>query len=225
MCGRYTLRATPEQLVEIFDLLRVPETTPRYNIAPTQSVAIVRQAPSGGRELAQARWGLIPSWAKDDKLASTLINARAETAATKPAFRSAMRHRRCLIPADGFYEWQVVPGSKTKQPLWITLRDAPVFAFAGLWEQWNDPTGTPVETCTILTTTANELLKPIHERMPVILDAASYARWLDPATKDGAALADLLTAFPAERMTCTAVSTLVNSPRNDKPECLAPAAP
>jgi putative SOS response-associated peptidase YedK len=222
MCGRFTLRATPEQLTEVFNLVRVPENRPRYNIAPTQSVAVVRADSERKRELVMLRWGLIPSWAKDAGLASTLINARSETAAAKPAFRGAMRHRRCLIPADGFYEWQAIPGSKTKQPLWITLRDAALFAFAGLWEHWNDPANGPVETCTILTTSANALLKPIHDRMPVILHPQDYDRWLDPQNKDAATLADLLASYPAERMSITAVSTLVNSPRNEKPECLEP---
>jgi putative SOS response-associated peptidase YedK len=146
MCGRYTLRVSPAELAEIFETLRTIEWSPRYNIAPTQTVVAVRQSENDGRELALLRWGLIPSWAKDMKIGSSLINARADGVATKPSFRHAFKKKRCLIPADGFYEWQAVPGQKAKQPFHIGVRDTPVFAFAGLWEEWTDPEGKPVRT-------------------------------------------------------------------------------
>jgi len=223
VCGRYTLRTTPAQLAEIFGVLRELDSQPRYNIAPTQTVAALRTAADGkGRELAALRWGLVPSWAKYLKISSSLINARGETVATKPAFRSALRRRRCLIPADGFYEWQAVPGQKTKQPYFISLCDEPVFAFAGLWEHWTSPEGAGVDSCTIVTTDANEFMQPIHNRMPVILERADYECWLDPECQVPEAVLPLLRQFPAERRQRTAVSTLVNSPRNERPECLLP---
>ena len=163
MCGRYTLRVAPAELAEIFGVLETIEWSPRYNIAPTQTVAAVRPQEQGtGRELALLKWGLIPFWAKDTKIASSLINARAETVATKPAFRAALKKKRCLIPADGFYEWQAIPGQKTKQPYFITVQDVPVFAFAGLWEHWTSAEGRRVDTCTIITTDANELMQKVH---------------------------------------------------------------
>lgn len=221
MCGRYTLRVSPVELAEIFDSLRTIEWSPRYNIAPTQTVAAVRRATqSATRELVLLKWGLIPSWADDPKIGSSLINARAETVATKPAFRSAMKRKRCLIPADGFYEWQAVPGQKAKQPFYVGVRDLPVFAFAGLWEHWTNPAGTPVETCTIITTDANELMQSVHTRMPVILDPGDYDLWLDCDGHAPAEVLPLLKPFPAERMQLAPVSTLVNSPRNDRPECI-----
>jgi putative SOS response-associated peptidase YedK len=221
MCGRYTLRVSPAELAEIFGVLETIEWSPRYNIAPTQMVAAVRPVEQGsGRELALVKWGLIPFWAKDAKIASSLINARAETVATKPAFRAALKKKRCLIPADGFYEWQTIPGQKTKQPYFIGVRDVPVFAFGGLWEHWTSPEGTRVDTCTIITTDANELMRQVHTRMPVILDPADYSRWLDRDRQDPQEVLPLLKPFPAEKMQLVPVSTLVNSPRNDKPECV-----
>jgi putative SOS response-associated peptidase YedK len=197
------------------------EWTPRYNIAPTQTVAAVRSAESGdGRELSLVKWGLIPSWAKDAKIGNSLINARADTVATKPSFRSAFKKRRCLIPADGFYEWKAIPGQKVKQPYLIGIRDAPAFAFAGLWERWSAPDGQKVDSCSIITTDANELMAQVHNRMPVILDSADYDRWLDRNRQDPQDVADLLKPFPAERMQLTPVSTLVNSPRNDTAKCV-----
>lgn len=219
MCGRFTLRATPAQLVEVFALLREPDLQPRFNIAPTQPVAVVRETGTG-RELSLVRWGLIPSWAKDPKIGSSLINARSESAAEKPSFRAAFKKRRCLIPCDGFYEWQAIPGQKTKQPWLIAVQDAPVFAFAGLWESWRNAAGVALETCSILTTSANELLRPLHDRMPVILDPAGYALWLDPQVQTAEPLLPLMTQFPAGRMYRFPVSTLVNSPRNERPECV-----
>ncbi len=225
MCGRYTLRVSPAELAQIFDVVRSFDWSPRYNIAPTQTVAAVRMGQDGkGRELSLLKWGLIPSWAKDPKIGSTLINARAETVATKPSFRSAFRKRRCLIAVDGFYEWQAVPGQKTKQPYFITVKDVPAFAFAGLAEHWTNPAGTDLETCSIITTTANSLMQPIHNRMPVIVDPAEYEQWLDPSQQDPDALVSLLKQFPAEQMQAVPVSTLVNSPRNESPECVVPLA-
>lgn len=167
MCGRFTLRVPAAELVEIFRLLRRPDVQPRYNIAPTQPVAVVRRI-DRGRELSMLRWGLVPSWAKDPKIGARMINARAETVATKPAFRTALRRRRCLVPADGFYEWAKSAGG-TKQPHYITRRDGRPFAFAGLWESWDGPDGSSIESCTIVTTEANDLVGRIHDRMPVIL--------------------------------------------------------
>ena len=194
----------------------MPALPLRYNIAPTQRVAAVRQQAETDRELVQLRWGLIPSWAKDAAIGSSLINARSETAAKKPSFRSAMRKRRCLIPADGFYEWRRVGGEK--QPYLIGLLDDAVFAFAGLWEAW-DKGGERVESCTILTTSANELLKPLHDRMPVIVAPADYAQWLDPAIVDPAEVQPLLRAYPPDQMRYYPVDSRVNSPRNDDPQC------
>jgi putative SOS response-associated peptidase YedK len=217
------LRVSPAELAEIFGVLRAIDSPPRYNIAPTQSVAAVRLAgQGGGRELGLFRWGLIPAWAKDARIGSSLINARAETLATKPAFRSALNRKRCLIPADGFYEWQAVPGEKVKQPFFIGVRDVPVFAFAGLWEQWTAPEGNVLQTCTIVTTEANELMRRVHTRMPVILDPADYDRWLDCPRHDAQSAIGLLKPFPSERMQLVPVSTLVNSPRNELAACVEP---
>lgn len=229
MCGRYTLKAPKAQILERFGIARdlTPKTLfQRYNIAPSQPVAAVRIARDGVRELVPLRWGLIPHWAKEAKTDYSTINARAESVATKPAFRDAFRRRRCLIPADGFYEWQVRPGSKLKQPWYVTLRDGEPFAFAGLWERWEPRpglAGEAVESCTILVTDANELVRPIHDRMPVMLDPADYETWLRP-THDLSALHALLKPYPAQAMTAWKISTRVNNPRNDDPACLAPYA-
>lgn len=218
MCGRYTLTSGGEAVAQQFQLAETPQLAPRYNIAPTQPVAVVR-GPAGGRELALLRWGLIPSWAKDLSVGARMINARAETAADKPAFRSAMRQRRCLILADGFYEWQALPGGK--QPFYFQLAERGPFALAGLWEQWRGPDGAPVQSCTILTTEANDLLRPLHDRMPVILRPADYHTWLDPKLQDPGALQALLAAYPAELMTARPVSKAVNKVGNDGPELIA----
>jgi len=223
MCGRYTLRVSPAELADLFEIVNSFDWSPRYNIAPTQTVAAVRPVAEGdGRELALLKWGLIPFWAKDAKIGSNLINARADTVATKPAFRAALTRKRCLIPADGFYEWKAIPGQKTKQPYLISVRDVPAFAFAGLWEHWTNPEGQRVDSCTIITTDANELMQQVHYRMPVIFDPADYGRWLDRDLQDPATVTDLLKQFPVERMQLVPVSTLVNSPRNEKPECVQP---
>jgi putative SOS response-associated peptidase YedK len=168
-------------------------------------------------------WGLIPSWAKDPAIGSRMINARGETLAEKPSFRSAFRRRRCLIPADGFYEWQQVPGHKTKTPMYIRLKSGEPFAFAGLWESWNAPDGSNILSCTIITTSPNALMQPIHNRMPVILPASAYAQWLEPGEQNPADLQPLLQAYPPEEMTAYPVSTLVNRPENDVAACIQPA--
>ena len=221
MCGRFTLRTSPREVAELFEVPGPVQLTLRYNIAPTQSIAAVRQSEAGVRELATLRWGLIPSWAKDASLGGSLCNARAEGISTKPAFRSAFKKRRCLIPADGFYEWQKLDASgRKKQPYYITLEEG-LFAFAGLWEFWKSPDG-GVESCTLITTEPNELMTPIHDRMPVILPRAAWPLWLDPAVQEPDVLTGLLQPYPAERMRVTPVSTLVNSARNEHPDCLRP---
>ena len=218
MCGRFTLRTPPRDIAELFRLVDVPELHPRYNIAPTQPVAAVRQI-GQDRELSLFQWGLIPSWAKDPRMGAQLINARAESIATKPSFRSAFRRRRCLIFADGFYEWQKTR-AKTKQPFYIRLANDRLFAFAGLWEHWEGADSAAIESCTIITTDANDLLRPLHDRMPVILPEQEYGRWLDPQLDDPVKLQALLKPYPAEQMTAYPVSTFVNSPRSESPRCI-----
>jgi len=220
MCGRYELHTHPAALALAFGLPFPPEIRPRYNIAPMQDVPIVRATRSGGRELAQVRWGLVPRWAKDASIGARMINARAETVATKPAYRTALRWHRCLIPADGFYEWAVVPGGG-KRPLHVTMKDGGPFAFAGLSERWRTPSGDTLDTCTIITTPANALLAPVHDRMPAIVAPADYARWLDSEVQD---VADLLTPFPPEALRFHPVSTRVNSVRNDDATLIEPVA-
>ena len=221
MCGRFTLTASAEKLQEFFPLFDVPALLPRYNIAPTQMVAALRQLPEDKPQFCQLRWGLIPSWAKDKKIGASLINARADTVATKPAFRAAFKRRRCLILADGFYEWRTM-AKKVKQPYHIHLRDRRPFAFAGLWETWQGE-DQPLESCTIITTEANELIQTLHVRMPVILAPKFYSPWLDPAPKDPGIWQELLQPFPAEEMALDAVSTTVNNVRNQGPDCLREA--
>jgi putative SOS response-associated peptidase YedK len=186
-------------------------------------VAAVRASPDAGRrELVPLKWGLIPSWAKDPKIATQCLNARAETVAEKPAFRSAFKKRRCLILADGYYEWTGPKGKK--QPWHFHLHNRAPFAFAGLWEHWRPPEGDPVETCTIITTDANELAAKYHDRMPIILHTADYSRWLDPANQSVDDLTPLLVPYPTEEMEVAAASTRVNSPKNEGPDCLKPVA-
>lgn len=227
MCGRFTLRTPMHQVADAFAVTHW-ESEPasfvaRFNIAPTQLVAAIRARADGpGRSLTQLQWGLIPSWADDPAIGSGMINARSESVATKPAFREAFRRRRCLIPADGFYEWR--KNERPKQPYFIHLRDELPFAFAGLWEHWNHGELT-IDSCTVVTTTANDLLRPLHERMPVILDRAGCEQWLDPALDDEARLQSLLTPYPSEQMAFYAVSTKVNSARCDEPVCIEAAAP
>lgn len=221
MCGRYSLIQPDPVLSEFFQVGTVPHLTPRYNIAPSQSVPVVRlHTASDQRECQMLRWGLIPSWSKDLQIGSRLINARSETVAEKPAFRAAFKQRRCLVLADGFYEWQR-QGSR-KQPFYFRMRESVPFAFAGLWESWQGGNDRPIESCTILTTAANSLLQTVHDRMPVILSPETYDRWLDPEIQALPDLQDLLQPYPAEAMTAYPVSTQVNSPAHDDPTCIQP---
>jgi putative SOS response-associated peptidase YedK len=222
MCGRFTLTVDPADLQLLLNLGELPsELSPRYNIAPTQPVAVV--ADPASRRVEMFRWGLIPSWAKDPSIGSRMINARGETLDEKPAFRAAFKRRRCAVLADGFFEWQKIEeGQRTlKRPYHIRLASGKPFAFAGLWEMWKSSEGEDVRTCTIVTGEPNSLMQPIHDRMPVILDAESMWEWLDPdATPVG--LRALLEPYPADQMEAYVVSTLVNKPENDVPECIAP---
>ena len=221
MCGRFTLFEADKILSKEFGVSSVPPLSPRYNIAPSQPIAAVRTPHTGtGRELALLRWGLIPSWSKDPAIGNRLINARAETAGEKPSFRNAFRRRRCLIPANGFYEWQ--RQERGKQPYFVRMRDGRIFAFAGLWDRWESPDEGVIETCTILTTAANAVLAPIHDRMPVILPQTDYARWLDPTLKDPDSLSPLLVPFPPEKMLAIPVSPRVNAPSTDDEKCITP---
>jgi len=219
MCGRYTLTTPTQLLRERFALVSAPNVLPpRFNIAPGQDVAVVRHGRA--RRLEMFRWGLVPSWAKDPAIGNRMINARAETLAEKPSFREAFRRRRCLVLADGFYEWK--KEGKQKTPMYVRLRSREPFAFAGLWESWH-PSGTEeIRSCTIVTTTPNQLLVPIHDRMPVILALDEYDAWLEAEPRAAEELRDLLRPFPADRMEAYPVSRLVNSPANDRPECVAP---
>jgi putative SOS response-associated peptidase YedK len=221
MCGRFALAATGEEVAAHYQLSEVPFVVPRYNVAPTQPVAAVRLNNAGDREFTFFQWGLIPSWAKDPSMGSKMINARAETAAEKPAFRAAFKRRRCLLPATGFYEWRQMNGHK--QPMYIHEGDRGLMSLAGLWEVWQAPDGGLLETCTILTTTPNALMEPIHNRMPVILDPLDYDMWLDPDTAVDQ-LPHLLRPYDPERMAAYPVSTAVNRPQNDTEECIAPLA-
>ncbi len=221
MCGRFTLAIDRSELLAAFPWLSPPEQlVPRFNIAPTQPVLAV---PNDAQNQANFfLWGLIPSWAKDPKMGNRMINARAETLADKPAFRAAYKRRRCLIPASGFYEWRKEPGSKSKTPMHIRMKSGQPFAFAGLWEIWH-PGDEHLLSCTIITTDANELLTPIHDRMPVILPPDAYEQWLDPQERADGGLRNLLKPYPSDEMEAYPVSTLVNSPANDTPECILPA--
>ncbi len=222
MCGRYRLSRRKQLVEEYFDSVsEEQEWGPRYNIAPTQSVPVIRQNPKEPRrELSLARWGLVPSWSKDSSAAARMINARSETADTKPAFRDALKFRRCLIPADGFYEWQ--KNGRAKQPYCFEVRDGELFAFAGVWESWRDASGKVLETFSILTTTPNAVTAAIHDRMPVILDPDSYDLWLDPGMTDVPAAADLLKPCDARLMRCYPVSSRINHVANDDEACSMP---
>lgn len=228
MCGRYTLATPLNDVAEAFGVAAGglvpfrPAYKPRYNIAPTQPVIAVRQADDGDREFALLRWGLIPSWARDEKIGYSTINARAETVADKPAFRAAFKRRRCLIPADGYYEWQVTGGTKskpTKQPYRIHYTDERPFGMAGLWERRGEGPDA-VESCTIIVTSANAGLTKIHDRMPVIIEPADYGLWLDPEFQSREKLLSLLRPSPDEALTAYPVSTAVNNPRHDSPDCI-----
>jgi len=216
MCGRYELHAQPAAIALAFGLAHPPQLRPRYNVAPMQDVPIVRLNAAGERELLQVRWGLVPRWAKDPSIGNRMINARGETVATKPAFRNAFRRHRCLVPANGFYEWRPTPDGH-KQPLWIGRKDGALVGFAGLFERWLAPDGHPLDTCTILTTDANDLIAKLHDRMPVIVAPEDYQRWLDP---EDPGPQDLVKPFPGERMTWYPVSMRVNSVRHDDAACI-----
>ncbi len=223
MCGRFSLGASASTLAAQFGLFETPAWSPRYNIAPTQEILVVVRDPTDARRQARLyRWGLIPSWAKDPSIGNQMINAQAETAATKPAFRVAFRKRRCLILADGLYEWK--KEGRQKQPFHIRLRDGRPFAFAGLWEHWEGAGGTAIDSCTILTTIPNALLRPLHHRMAAVFGANDYDLWLDPSVQDVHRLQSLLQPYPAEEMTAYPVSSRVNNPINDTPECIQPLA-
>jgi putative SOS response-associated peptidase YedK len=197
----------------------VQDLSPRYNIAPSQSIAAIRVAPEARqREFVRLHWGLIPPWAKDRKIGYSTINARAETVDSKPSFRSAFKKRRCLILADGFYEWQKSEDKK-KQPFHIHMKDNRPFAFAGLWERWKGG-GEEIESCTIIVTEGNDVMKPIHDRMPVILDPADYGLWLDPEADNASQLRELLQPYAGDDLEADPVSTLVNSPKNDVAACV-----
>lgn len=215
MCGRYFLHSSADRLTRLFGEMPMPRLAPRYNIAPTQPVPIVRQAANGRREMVLVRWGLIPGWSKGPDPRFGMINARSETAATRPAYRNAFRYRRCLVPADGFFEWRVVDGAK--QPYVLTARDGRPLALAGLWEHWQDPAGNEIESCSILVREADAQVRPIHDRMPVIVDPASFDLWLDLRSQKPGPLETLLAAQRPPALEIYPVGRAVNSPKNDRP--------
>ncbi|MBW7885405.1 MAG: SOS response-associated peptidase [Caldilineaceae bacterium] len=223
MCGRFTLYVTPEELASYFGLAEAPVLAPRYNIAPTQPVGVVRLDPRGqAREWALTIWGLIPSWSQDPSIGARLINARAETVDEKPSFRTAFKRRRCIVPASGFYEWK--KSGSGKQPHYITSADGAPLGFAGLWERWTGPDGTELESCTILTTDPNEKMSELHNRMPVILAPEDFSEWLGTGGDDTPAtlaiLKHLFRPYPAERLEIYPVSLYVNNPRNEGAQCV-----
>jgi putative SOS response-associated peptidase YedK len=222
MCGRFTLTVNPAEVQETFSSYSFPQQfAPRFNIAPTQPVLAI---PNDDQNIADFFvWGLIPMWAKDPSIGNRMINARGETLEEKPAFRSSLKYKRCLILADGFYEWKGAEGKKVKTPFFIHMKDRKPFAFAGLWDSWNSPDGSLVKSCTIITTEPNELTGIIHNRMPVILHPRDYAKWLDPSPQTPDQLKPLIKPFPADLMDAYPVSTLVNTPANDRPELVVPA--
>ena len=222
MCGRFTLTVDPAEAQDTFSIYSFPEKfAPRFNIAPTQPVLAI---PNDDKFTADFfMWGLIPMWAKDPQIGNRLINARSETLAEKPSFRGSLKYKRCLILADGFYEWKGAPGKKAKTPFFIHMKNRKPFAFAGLWDSWNSPDGSQIKTCTIITTEPNELMSLLHNRMPVILHPRDYAKWLDPSAQTPDQLLPLLRPFPADKMDAYPVTPLVNKPANDIPELVVPA--
>jgi putative SOS response-associated peptidase YedK len=214
MCGRYVLASPGAVIAEHFRLSEVPAYTPRYNIAPTMDALVVRETPAGEREAVMLRWGLVPAWTKDPASGSRMFNARAEGVADKPAFRAAFRRRRCLVPADGFYEWQPVAGGR-KQPYFIRLASGAPLALAGLWEHWHSPGGDAIATFTIVTTAANEAMRAFHDRMPVLVAPADHDEWLSSPNPSA-----LLGPWAGEPFEIRPVSTRVNSARNDSPDLL-----
>ena len=220
MCGRFALKAPPRTIQEHFALPEAVDLTPRYNIAPSQPVAVVRHLPDRSfRQLDMLRWGLVPHWARDMKIGYRMINARSETLAQKPSFRTPFKRRRCLVVADGFFEWR--HAGKAKQPYYLRLKNDSVFAFAGLWDSWHSPDGNIVESCAIITTGANELIRGIHDRMPVILPPGHYEAWLQGSTPQET-LPGFLAPYPAKEMAAYPVGPAVNSPKNDTPACIKP---
>jgi putative SOS response-associated peptidase YedK len=218
MCGRFTLRTSAQEVAKTFGLLEVPDLRLRYNVAPTQQVLTITLQ-DGKRQGRLRRWGLVPSWADDPKIGYRMINARAETVADKPAFRSAFKRSRCLVVADGFYEWKKGADTKTKQPYYIRLKKDRPFAFAGLAEHWTR-NGEAIDSCTLITTDPNELMAEIHDRMPVILPPEDYDLWLDPEFEGKEKLLSLLRPYPADEMKAYPISALVNSPKNDVAACI-----
>ena len=219
MCGRFAQRSPARKVAKQFKVEEVPPLAERYNVAPAQTVLAVREG-SDGREATLLKWGLVPRWAKDSRIGNKLINARSETVAEKPSFREAFARRRCLVPLDGFYEW--ARRGDRKRPFYFHMRDGEPFAVAGLWESWEGG-GELLETCTLLTTEANDLLAGYHDRMPVILRPEDYDLWLDAGVRSAERLLPLLRPYPREEMTAYAVSVMVNSPSNDSPRCVEPA--
>lgn len=223
MCGRFTLFDSDFLLHKVFGAQVSFELTPRYNIAPSQQIVAVRNRPDGGgREIAFLRWGFIPSWSKDPSIGYRMINARVETAAEKPAFRDAFKFRRCLIPASGFYEWK--KEARSKQPHYLRMKDGRPFAIAGLWETWKGEGDAPIESCTILTTEANETVFPLHDRMPVILSPGDYDLWLNPEIVDLERFGSIFRPLPAGEMEAFPVGLLVNNPKVEDPRCIEPTA-
>jgi putative SOS response-associated peptidase YedK len=219
MCGRFTLRKPAERIAREFQLEEIPAIEARYNIAPTQNILAIRQSPDG-REAVMCKWGLIPSWAKDASISAKLINARSETVAEKPSFREAFKRRRCIIPADGFYEWQRTGGKK--QPFYFKLKDDGLFGLGALWDSWRTPDEESLETCSILTIEANEVLRPVHKRMPVILHSDDYDLWLDEDDRKQELRTELLRPYPASEMTAYPVRTSINSPQHQGEELVQP---
>ncbi|CAI8024904.1 SOS response-associated protein yoqW [Geodia barretti] len=224
MCGRFTLASDSDAMNQMFFEFTIPmNLSPRYNISPTQDVAVIAEL-SETRQVEFFHWGLIPSWAKDPKIGNRMINARSETLSEKPSFRNAYKRRRCLILADGYYEWKQVPGDRLKQPVYIRLKSQKPFALAGLWEIWQvEGMDKPLRSCTIITCPPNALLEEIHHRMPVILPKDAYAEWLSPEAKSSDALQRLLIPYSDEEIEAYPVSRFVNHPTNDSPECIAPS--
>lgn len=221
MCGRFTLTSDMDLLLYRFAAIWTNnhfDHFPRYNIAPTQQVLSVVNN-NDQRELKPLKWGLIPSWSKELNIGVKMINARCETIAEKPSFKNLLKRKRCLIPADGFYEW--IKLKSKKQPVYIRLKSEAVFSFAGLWDTWRSPTNETINSCTIITTNANDLIAPVHNRMPVIFTPEQEKLWLDPTITDNVTLTSLLKPFPEKELTMYNVNPIVNSPRNDSPECIA----
>lgn len=219
MCGRFALYTDPIALAKRFQAENAPDWQASYNVAPSLAIPIVRNK-HNTRRFASARWGLIPSWAKDIKIGYSTINARAETVAEKPSFRSAFKHRRCLVVCDGYFEWQEIEGQKTKQPWYISLSDRQPMALAGLWEHWQGQDGSEIESCTIIVISGNALMQPIHDRMPVILPETDWEKWLDCKNTDYKVLQALLKQYPSEELVAWPVTALVNSPKNNDVTCI-----